>query len=463
MKEMKTLTIGDTTYDIVDDRIGKLNDLDTEAKGCIVDSINEVFTRSKNIDLNGYATEQYVQDYAQPKGNYLTTAPVSSVNGKTGAVTLNASEVGALPDSTVIPSKLSDLTDDTSHRLVTDSEKSAWNAKANTSDIPAKVSDLSNDVGYLTAHQDISGKADKNGLTLGIHTDGLIYLFVDGSPVGVGIELLAGSGDVYGYVDSENNIVLTGTLADGSYSIKYEMTNGSTVDIGDLVLDSNVYYRITNALTNCVNSNNATQIVSGESYSATITANSGYELKSVTATMGGSAVTVTNGVINIASVTGNIVITAVAEEKQAAQPVTVNIGLRDGIRLGSDGGDRTGAAGYCATERVNLTNIPKPCIIHLTKARWAYNTASETGYVMTCAKNASGANLVATYTNDTIGSGYFTVVRNNDIGNDVTVTVTSDAVAEICFSGQWAHVNYSDSNSTLAAANTKATLTYTPN
>lgn len=41
-----------------------------------------------------------------------------------------ANEVGALPNTTPIPSSLSDLTDDATHRLVTDDEKTAWSAKA---------------------------------------------------------------------------------------------------------------------------------------------------------------------------------------------------------------------------------------------------------------------------------------------------------------------------------------------
>ena len=39
-------------------------------------------------------------------------APVQSVNGQTGAVSLGASDVGALPDTTAIPTKTSDLTND---------------------------------------------------------------------------------------------------------------------------------------------------------------------------------------------------------------------------------------------------------------------------------------------------------------------------------------------------------------
>ena len=42
----------------------------------------------------------------------LEKAPVTSVNNKTGVVQLNASDVGALPDTTVIPSKTSQLDND---------------------------------------------------------------------------------------------------------------------------------------------------------------------------------------------------------------------------------------------------------------------------------------------------------------------------------------------------------------
>ena len=133
---------------------------------------------------------------------------------------------------------------------------------------------------------------------------------------------------VYGLVDENNNIVLMGELSEDTYTVKYEMEDGSLVEIGNLVIDNNVYYSVSNNLSNCVNSNSNTEVVGGQSYTATITANSGYELKSVNVTMGGSNVAVSGGTINIANVTGNIVITAVAEEIKAsyinyAQPVEV--------------------------------------------------------------------------------------------------------------------------------------------
>ena len=49
--------------------------------------------------------------------------------------TYTAEEVGALPDTTVVPTTLEDLTDDASHRLVTDAEKRNWNSKASKTSV----------------------------------------------------------------------------------------------------------------------------------------------------------------------------------------------------------------------------------------------------------------------------------------------------------------------------------------
>lgn len=71
---------------------------------------------------------------------------------------------------------------------------------------------------------------------------------------------------------------------------------------------------VINNLTYTNNSNKASSVVKGSSYTANITTPSGYILQSVKVTMGGIDITSTaysNGVINIGSATGDIVITAV--------------------------------------------------------------------------------------------------------------------------------------------------------
>ena len=105
----------------------------------------EVFTTSQN----GTVPKPSAQDvtdgkYLKADGTWDTPSgggggAVTSVNGQTGAVVLDADDVGALPDSTTIPTALSDLSDDSTHRVVTDTEKSTWNGK---SDFSGSYNDL---------------------------------------------------------------------------------------------------------------------------------------------------------------------------------------------------------------------------------------------------------------------------------------------------------------------------------
>ena len=83
-------------------------------------------------------------------------------------------------------------------------------------------------------------------------------------------------------------------------------------------------YTITRNLTNCTSSNNTSSVAQGAAYSATVTPNSGSELLNVAITMGGTDVTSSvytyqngNAVINIPSVTGNIVITVQASSNSS--------------------------------------------------------------------------------------------------------------------------------------------------
>lgn len=77
--------------------------------------------------------EKPVQVNAEIKNVTINTGggsgSVKSVNGQTGDVILDAAAVGALPNTTKIPTKLSQLTADSTHRTVTDAEKTVWTAK----------------------------------------------------------------------------------------------------------------------------------------------------------------------------------------------------------------------------------------------------------------------------------------------------------------------------------------------
>ena len=95
---------------------------------------------------------------AQPSGDYalrseIPEVSVQSVNGKIGEVILTASDINALPSNTKIPKNLYELVADTTHRTVTDEEKTNWNAKSNFSgsynDLTDKPAELLNKNGIL--------------------------------------------------------------------------------------------------------------------------------------------------------------------------------------------------------------------------------------------------------------------------------------------------------------------------
>lgn len=134
-------------------RMGNLGDLKTEDKSSLVAAVNEVketgggggtsdHAKLKNRDAAGQHPMSAITGLVdalsgkQPAGNYLTeeqdpTVPEWAKQPQKPAYT--AQEVGALPDTTHIPTALSELSEDATHRVVTDAEKAVWNAKSNFS------------------------------------------------------------------------------------------------------------------------------------------------------------------------------------------------------------------------------------------------------------------------------------------------------------------------------------------
>lgn len=379
-----------------------------------------------NVDLTGYATEEWVQEGYQPKGAYLTevpegyaktediptkpedigaqpagnyalkteipSVPVQSVNGKTGAVQLGAAdvgarsdswmptaqEVGALPNTYTPPNQtpeqvgadpkgtaasavsqhntaddshndirlelkaisdrltaffdsddqtldelseivayitsnkslidsittskvsvadiinnlttnvsnkplsaaqgvvLKGLIDTVSGNLANYQPKGDYALRSELPTIPTKVSAFTNDAGYLTEHQDISGKLDADKLPEAIN-DALAQAMASGAFDGEdgqggytpqkGVdywtesdkaEMIAAAeshfeenckGDivqaiiaelqglpVFGVVDENKVITVTSALSDGVYTLKYENEDGSFSEIGTVTV-----------------------------------------------------------------------------------------------------------------------------------------------------------------------------------------------------------------------------------
>lgn len=130
------------------------------------------------------------------------------------------------------------------------------------------------------------------------------------------------------------------------YSICYGAGYDRTISYG-----ATVYHSITNALTNVTTNNDAVAAEDGTAYSATIAAADGYTMSSVSVTMGGTDITATaynsdTGVISIAAVTGDVVISANATKvvsyhnlvPTAVDSSGASAPYTDGLMLSSSGG-----------------------------------------------------------------------------------------------------------------------------
>lgn len=142
---------------------------------------------------------------------------------------------------------------------------------------------------------------------------------------------------------------------DGKIIENIKVTMGG-IDITGAVFDGNetiLRRSITKNLTQCTSSNTRIYAISGQSYVTSLIANEGYNINSVSITMGGVDVSTfyKDGIISIPEVTGDIVITATAITQapsytnqipistDSAGAIYNNIGYKDGYRISDSGVD----------------------------------------------------------------------------------------------------------------------------
>ncbi len=117
-------------------------DTDKEIEETHADVILDLISRVDTLEKEPISEEQIeksVKSYLEKNPIEETDPTVPAWAKEEEKPTYTAEEVGALPDTTEIPKKLSDLQDDAEHRIVTDAEKQSWN---NKSDFSGNYEDL---------------------------------------------------------------------------------------------------------------------------------------------------------------------------------------------------------------------------------------------------------------------------------------------------------------------------------
>lgn len=165
------------------------------------------------------------------------------------ATTYTKSEVDELVDSIDIPTTLAELTDDATHRVVTDTEKATWNAKADAADIPTvPVKGVAKNGTAITP--DASGvvnitipstAADVSALPDTTLYGASISLSINTTTYVVTVTLKDQNGDTLGTAQTIDlpleSVVVGGSYNDTTKKVVLTLQSGSTVEfsVADLV------------------------------------------------------------------------------------------------------------------------------------------------------------------------------------------------------------------------------------
>lgn len=188
---------------------------------------------------------------------------------------------------------------------------------------------------------------------------------------------------------------------------------------------------VTNNLTGCTTNNNAISVPINELYSATITPNPGYTFVTLAVTMGGVDITsaaVSGGAITIAAVTGDVVITAFAEEQtsytnlvrtsQAVDSTAIynnGTGYKNGYYLDSGDGHESPNASNCMTGCIpyTISSNAQPTDILYIKG---YTGAADASHTRMCPRDSSKTKKTmfnaflssnGIFDIETLGTGYY--------------------------------------------------------
>ena len=219
-----------------------------------------------------------------------------------------------------------------------------------------------------------------------------------------------------------NDTAFCVVVIDRASKIIHAFCYGAGIDRGisyDFTLAS---YSVTSTLSHVTSSNSTLSVTEGSSYYAELTAEDGYAIDSVTVTMGGLDITGTaysDGVINIESVTGDIVITASAVV--AAIDLISTYGYRDGYRLSTSSGNFRAESGYVAIGYPNaipvgVADYPNGFVIEVTGASFKNSAHSNCTWAIYQGTNPAVTSGVGGYFTTTTVNGVSTTVELTDNG-----------------------------------------------
>lgn len=188
---------------------------------------------------------------------------VNSVNGQTGDVVLTAQDVGALPDTTTIPTKTSDLQNDSGYQTATQVESAidnhlsaVYKAAGSVASISALPTPSATYLGYVydveAAFTTTADFVEGAGIDYPAGTDVAIIAVQSGGSTVYKYDAMSGFVDLSAYIEAPtataNQILYYNGSAWAAKAQTPEVTNSSTGAVS-VALDPEKIYHFTGALT----------------------------------------------------------------------------------------------------------------------------------------------------------------------------------------------------------------------
>lgn len=237
-------------------------------------------------------------------------------------------------------------------------------------------------------------------------------------------------------IDEYQSYAATLTPDSGKLIDSVRITMGGT-DITSQVFNgtpATMLVYVSQNLTNCTSSYSREVTEAGTSFTATLTADTGYTISAVTITMGGVDVSqyYSGGTINIPSVTGNIVITATASETAKENLLTMDDGFINKRFNASN--TVSNANGYFVTDHFAYSGGG----LRIVKGSPNMGSlgATNMGNCRIGLYDASKTFIKSSYISHTDASGYMGFTTD---GDDL---VCADLSASAAFSTDWNAVKY---------------------
>ena len=195
---------------------------------------------------------------------------------------------------------------------------------------------------------------------------------------------------------------------------------------------------------NCTFSNGTSVVNQFNSFTTSVLLDENCVLDGINVVMNGQDVTswyVNGNTITIPYVYGDTVITAYTHKMQT-EDVDVSITYNKNTRLSQSSGNQTAYNDAVATNRIDISNVPKPCYFDMTGIAWASNSTAVHNRIvysidLMCGIRSNGYTGTNGSTNADYNDGIniSNIERKNDTNTNITIKISDPGISTIAFCG----------------------------